>query len=224
MSSRRAAVVCEGPSDFPILEALIGRLWPEVEHVTCLQPELDDVGKPLTRSAGWSEVRAWCEENAPRLHELVSGDFGPAIDLLVIALDVDIAIHAGIIDPPKHLDAYATPRLCKAVKQWLGSPKRKLPGLTVIGLPAMATEAWAIAALFPKEKHPEAESSPAEFLALKKKLPRRADNKPAKPLPIFRDFGARVAQRLDHVREVCPEAEKLCSKIETRRAVVEGVV
>ena len=153
MSSRRAAVVCEGPSDFPILEAVIGTLWPEVEHITCLQPELDDVGTPLDRSAGWSEVRAWCEENATRLHFLVSGDAGPAIDLLVIAIDVDIAIQARIIDPPKHLDAYATPRLCKTVKGWLGAPKRRLPGPIVIGLPAMATEAWAIAALYPKAHH-----------------------------------------------------------------------
>lgn len=39
---RVAGLVCEGHTDVPVLRAVIEELWPEIEDVRCLQPELDE--------------------------------------------------------------------------------------------------------------------------------------------------------------------------------------
>jgi hypothetical protein len=223
MSERVAAIVCEGPTDIPILEALIRRTWPEVGQVKKLHPEVDEAGKPTGQAGGWSEVKRWCEKNAASLDEVIDPLAGDPVDLLVIAMDVDIAIAAGIADPPQAVGAYETNRLCDVVKRWLlPGGRRRLPAPIVIGLPAMAIEAWALAALFPKEAGPEAVASPAERLVEKNKLRRKADGKPSKYLPAYAGFAKQVAGKLDKVREACPEAERLCHKIELRRAAMEG--
>ena len=220
---RTAALVCEGPTDIPLLDALIRILWPEVDNVLRLQPEVDGLDKPLPGSlTGWSEVRAWCERNAPHLRSLLSGTIGDPIDLLVVALDVDIAIAAGIVDPPTKASPYEARRLCDTVKGWLRPPRtQNLPPELVIALPAMASEAWVVAALFPKEKRPEAVENPAELLVKKRKLSRKANGKPHKELHKYQAFGDHVAARLGSVRARCPECERLCVKIEHLRDRVE---
>jgi hypothetical protein len=220
-----AAIVCEGPTDIPILEEIIRARWPEVTQIKRLHPEVDELGKPKPgASMGWSEVKRWCESNAGSIDDVLTPLAGDAIDLLVIAMDVDIAIAAGIADPPKAVGAYETPRLCATVKGWLLPDKRKkLRKEIVIGLPAMAIEAWIIAALFPRQPRPEAIMSPAEYLASKKRLRwRKADGKPSKYLPAYIAFAEQVADRLHKVRKVCPEADRLCGKIERRRKETLG--
>jgi hypothetical protein len=103
-----ACVVCEGPSDFPILKAVIERLWPDIDEVRCLQPQLDSLGKPTSRSGGWTEVRAWCEQNSRTLDFLLSDAAGDSIDLLVLSMDVDVAVAAGIENPPATTNSYVT--------------------------------------------------------------------------------------------------------------------
>jgi hypothetical protein len=220
---RVAALVCEGPTDVPVLAAIIRKLWPEIDEVLSLQPELDDTGLPAPgATTGWSSVQAWCLQRAGALAEEISPPVGSPIDLLVIALDVDIAVAAGIVDPPQVVGAYEATRLCSTLKSWLVSDARtKVPAPVVIALPSMALETWVIAALFPKQTNPETLPAPAEYLATKKKLRRRADGKPSKHLPAYRDFGKRVAANLARVRSACSEAERFCAKVERRRDVVE---
>lgn len=210
-------MVCEGPTDFPIIEGLILETWPEIERILPLQPPLDELGTPTTKRGGWSEVKKWCEENAGHLTTLLSGDFGDPIDLLVIALDVDIAIQAGIINPPKQgLTPYVAKRLCNTVKSWLRTSGQRLPAELVIALPAMAVEAWVVAALFRDCKAPEKLENPARYLAEKRKLAMTND-RPRKDLARYRRFADEVGRALDKVRKSCPEAERLCNKIEQRR-------
>ena len=208
----------------PVLAAMIRKLWPEVDEVLALQPELDDTGRPAAgMTTGWSAVKAWCTQRAGALVEELDPPVGRSIDLLVIALDVDIAVHAKIINPPKQIGVYETTRLCATVKSWLVTPARtKLPEALVIALPAVALETWVIAALYSKQSSPENIDAPAEYLAAKKKLRRRADGKPSKYLPAYRDFGARVASNLPRVRAACSEADRFCAKVARRRAMVEG--
>ena len=215
--SRTAAVVCEGATDFPILEAIILELWPEIDRVLPLQPPLDELGQPKSPRGGWSEVQKWCEAHAGTLTELLSDDFGDPIDLLVVALDVDIAIQARIMNPPRQgLTPYAAKRLCNAVKGWLAAGAQRLPIELVIGLPAMAVEAWIIAALFRDCKNPEQLADPARYLAEHGKLEMK-DGRPWKRISQHRSFAGRVTGSLDKVRMRCPEAERLCHKIERRR-------
>jgi hypothetical protein len=193
---------------------MIEQLWPEVTEVRTLQPEADALGKPLPgTTTGWTEVRAWCQQNGARLAELVDPDVGTRIDLLLIALDLDIAVEAGIARRWRRATPYDGTALCRTVKSWLNG---RIPGSVVIALPAMSVESWVIAALYPRERSPEA-IAPSEYLASKRKLRSSpTDGKPLKDLRTYREFAGSVARRLPNIRKRCPEAERACRKIEQR--------
>ncbi len=220
--ARIAALVCEGQTDVPILREIIFKLWPEIEDVRSLQPELDETGRQ-TNQGGWSEVQRWCQQNANALEEVLDPDVGDPIELLLVAIDLDIAVEAGIADPPQAVGLYETTRLRDTIQSWLQSPNRAaLPPQVVLLTPVMAIEAWVIAALYPKEKAPEKLLDPAEFLVGKKKLrPSPRDGKPWKELHHYRAFASQVAGKLKQIRKACPEAERSCREIERRRDELE---
>ena len=216
---RVAALVCEGQSDVPILRAILEKLWPGIE-VRTLQPLLDATGKNATGAqAGWTAVRSWCAQND--LREIDDPLVGSRPDVLIVAIDVDIALEAGVVQRPTAARAYDARALCRAVRSWLSTP---IPPSIIIALPAMAIETWVIAARYTNEKHPENIANPAQYLVDKGLLwSSPTDSKPMKYLPVYtRDFGPAVAQRLKRVRKACGEAERTCKKIEQRRAAVEA--
>jgi hypothetical protein len=219
---RIAALVCEGQTDVPILRAIIQELWPSVLYVHSLQPELDEMGRAVGR-AGWTEVRAWCEQHQGDLDDVLSPLIGDSIDLLLVAVDLDIAVKAGIADPPQALGGYESKRLRDTLKGWLApTRKAKLPRQVVLSTPVMAVEAWVVAALFRAERHPEQLTDPATFLISKKKLRASPDDgRPWKELHRYQEFATRVVGGLSRVRRTCPEANRTCSDIELRRDAVE---
>jgi hypothetical protein len=216
--ARVAGVVCEGHTDFPILRAILERVWPEID-VRCLQPDLDEMER-ARQPGGWSQVRSWCQAHAGKLEEVFAPDIGDPIDLLVIAIDMDIAIVAGIADPPRRVGVYETKRLREVMKNWLTTEQvLKMPPALVLSTPVMAIEAWILAALFPRDKAPEAHVDPAGELLRRNKLrasPR--DGKPWKELHLYRSFAPVVADRLTRVRSVCSEADRFLRDVELRRA------
>jgi hypothetical protein len=146
-------------------------------------------------------------------------DLGDPIDLLLVAIDVDIAVAAGMADPPRNVGPYETKRLRATVESWLMAGTRgKAPNAVVVSTPAMAIEAWIIAAIFRKERSPENITNPAAFLVDKGRLresPR--DGKPWKELRLYRDFAPIVARRLKQVRKGCAEAERTALAVERCR-------
>lgn len=216
--ARIAALVCEGQTDVPILRAALQTVWPELEDVRCLQPELDETDR-AKGPAGWSQVKAWCQAHAGSLDEVLDPDVGDRIDLLVIAIDVDIAIEAGIADPPKRIGNYETKRLRDTMTGWLQTDQRRnLPAAVVLSTPVMAIEAWIIAALFRDEKAPERLDDPAGWLVAKGKLRHSPnDGKPWKELHLYRDFAVIVANSLTRVRSACDEAERTLRAVDQRR-------
>jgi hypothetical protein len=219
--ARVAGLVCEGQTDVPILRTALQVVWPELEEVRCLQPELDETDRAKGPS-GWSLVKSWCEAHAGKLDEVLDPDVGDPIDLLVVAIDVDIAIDAGIADPPREVGQYEAKRLHSTIGAWLSTAsRRRIPTAVMFATPVMAIEAWVIAALFPKEKAPERIANPAEWLAKRKKLRYSTlDGKPWKELYRYKDFSISIANRLPHVRKVCKEAERVLHLVEQRRAHV----
>lgn len=221
--SHVAALVCEGQTDVPILRRMIQALWPSVQEVLTLQPQLDEMDR-AKGPAGWTQVQSWCEQNASTLDDVLEPDIGDPIDLLVVAVDVDIAIAAGIADPPQEVGGYESTRLRRTVEKWLkAGNRRKLPAAVVVSTPVMAIEAWVIAALFPKERAPEQITEPAQWLVDAGKLrlsPR--DGKPWKELHRYRNFAEHVASKLSHVRKSCSEAERTSHAIEERQKQVAG--
>lgn len=221
---RIAAIVCEGQTDLPILRAALEAVWPELEDVRCLQPELDEMDR-AKGPAGWTQVKAWCDTHAGALEDVLTPDVGDPIDLLVIAIDVDIAIEAGMTDPPRRgVGRYETTRLQDTIRGWLRkSGRSNLPPAIVVSTPVMAIEAWVLAALFPREKAPESVRDPARRLVEKKKLRNSpADGKPWKELHLYRDFAPRVAANLKRVRSRCHEADRALRVVEQRRDQLEA--
>ena len=157
---------------------------------------------------------------------MLSPDLGDPIDLLVIAIDVDIAIDAGISDPPMRVGFYETKRLREQMTAWLiqASSRGSLPSAVVLSTPVMAIEAWIIAALFPKQRSPEKLQDPAEALVARKKLRRSVrDGKAWKEFHIYRDtFAPVVAKRLKRVRKACAEVERTLRAVEQRRLELDG--
>lgn len=205
------ALVCEGQTDVPILRALLETVLGESIDVRCLQPELDETQRSKGR-AGWTEVRAWCERNGSALDELFEPDLGDPIDILVVVMDVDVAVEAGIENPPvSGVGPYESSRLRSLIAGWLTGSDRRVQICT----PVMAIEAWIIAAMFPREKKPEKISDPAGYLARRGKLKESAlDGKVWKDLRIYRDEFARVVKaNPKRVQRACPEADRFLKAV-----------
>jgi hypothetical protein len=202
-----AGVVCEGQSDFAILSEVLYRLWPEIDQVLLIQPILDSVGH-AQGSSGASGVKIWCTQHCQNLADVIDPGAGPRLDLLVIAMDADAAIEAGIEDPPVQSSAYDASRLCARIRRWLG---RLVPEVLIV-TPAMAIEAWIIAARYARPANPESIARPAHYLVEKKVLaldsrPKR-QHKVIKPPDRYRAFGVEVAGRWPRVVKRCAQAQR----------------
>lgn len=80
-------IVCEGPTDFIILKAVINRITGEKNRYLLLQPENSVDGKC---GSGWKGVWKWCHDNALSRRKLMR-DVEPALDFLVVHLDGDVS-------------------------------------------------------------------------------------------------------------------------------------
>ena len=201
--------VCEGSTDIIILRRIAEELLGDIDFRT-LQPATDALDRQgVGGAAGWSEVRAWCQR-VEAFDDIFDPFIGDPIDLLVIAIDLDIAIRAGVQKPQANLKAYDAKELCKIVKGWLPSP---IPDAVVIAIPVMALESWILAATFPGIKAPELEAQPAQVLVDRKKI-EMGRNGPWKRAVEYRPFAEQVAKKLKKVREKCAEAERYAAKIE----------
>ena len=210
-------IVCEGPTDIYIARAFVERIWPKGTRVLPIQPELDGQDNPLGKKGGWTAVKQWCE--ATDVAEILDPIIGDSLDALIVVVDVDIAVQAGIVDPPSTVNQYATKRLCDVTKRWLDAKAAAMKRV-VIGIPAMATEAWVVAALYPTERSPEAIADPAAYLADKGKLRRKEDGKPSKFPPAYRDeFAPIVKRKHASVRKKCAEAQRFAEKLEATAPV-----
>jgi hypothetical protein len=213
-------VVCEGQSDFAILREVLYRLWPDAEQVLLIQPILDSVGHAQGAS-GASGVKAWCTRYNGRLADVIDPGAGPPLDLLVIAMDADAAIDVGIDEPPARPSAYDAGRLYATLRSWLGS----LPPQVLIVIPAMAIEAWMIAARYARPANPESIARPAHHLVDKKVLaldprPKRR-HKVVKPPAAYRAFGVEIAARWPRVVKRCAEARRFDHKLHRIRERTE---
>lgn len=202
--------VCEGATDVVVLRRVVAEVLGPIESRT-LQPSTDELDRTSPGAAtGWSEVRAWCERVSD-LDDYFDPPVGEPIDILVIAIDLDIAVRAGVQKAPSNLKAYDAKALCDVVKSWLPSP---LPGRLVIVIPVKSIEAWILAALFSKRKMPpQLEEDPATVLVDKKKI-EMGNNGPWKRASEYLGFAEAVAAKLKRVRSACSEADRFAKKIE----------
>lgn len=160
--AQRFGLVCEGISDFAVLEHLLNDRFGTVEF-SRLQPHGDATGRPS--EGGWRQVLQWCLRNGAKerraLFEsepIFATSHRAQIDLLLVHLDADVCEHLKASDlenirhlaamPISNADERATYiKACLAV--WLGFANED-DDRCVLVVPVEATEAWLIAGEYPE--------------------------------------------------------------------------
>lgn len=167
----RIALVAEGVTDRAVLNATIESMLNGRSFIlTLLQPEgsvaFSGGGNAGPSGGGWKGVYRWCLQSTQRSGGKLSDDplfFG--YDLLLLHLDADVASEdpanspiapnpelAGVLPceeacPPP---SATTDALRKIILSWVG--ETITPSKTVLCTPSKSTEAWVMAAIFPKDK------------------------------------------------------------------------
>ena len=146
----RIALVCEGPTDRAILEAVLDRYFEDYVPLAIQPPKAAIGGDAGPFGGGWKGVRSWCaavvaQGGLDRVAVLENAD------ILVIQVDADVAHDPEIgrakpCPPPED----TVDEIRALILQWLGRPT--LPDKVILCVPSMASETWAFVALFPQ--HP----------------------------------------------------------------------
>lgn len=144
----RIGMICEGPTDRVILEAILDRYADDYEAIP-IQPPVSAVGGgdagPF--GGGWKGIRTWCQQ------ETTGGNLNiltENFDLIIIQIDADVLHDTEVNEilpcPPPESRANAMRRL---IYRWLGLDM--LPEKIICCVPTMTSETWSLVALFPNE-------------------------------------------------------------------------
>jgi hypothetical protein len=168
----RVGIICEGKTDFVVLEALALALGGATECVL-LQPDFDRLkARDFLSGTGWQAVRKYLRQNAVALGLGV-------YDLLVVHVDASIR-HKHELQKAKlraaDPDEAELAPLCEHVRSWAGGG---LPEGAIIALPREELESWLVAA-HTNIKDVEAVTDPAEELAVRGLVARFEDGTPEK--------------------------------------------
>jgi hypothetical protein len=212
----RVGIICEGSSDFAVLEALALELLPADECVL-LHPDFDKLqstGDPA-HAPGWQGVRKFLLTSGPALGLLV-------YDLLVIQVDASIRKLKELRLPrpqeeepgPEALDP-----LRAHVENWAAG---HLPESSIIVLPREELETWLVAA-HTHLKDVEAIEDPAGELA-SRGLIKMKKGKPDKDSEVYRTLAEQLvmlARDTKKVRKV-PELERFVGELRVRSPRTRG--
>lgn len=225
--------VVEGPTDRLVLEAVLNKVLPGKHRYLPLQPT-ETFGE---RGTGWKGVRRWCYETWQRqgssLATLISGATGPALDILVIHLDADVAtehdLQADEAEPILDVEQPCPPirdtvnRLECVVRRWL--KHAELPPEVILAIPAQDTESWTFVACFPDDELcsrddyeciKSGRDQPGYRLTLKKYgklLQRTSGGTIKKPRRAYRRLAPIVAEAWDEVCGICTQARRFTTDI-----------
>ncbi|HSN97361.1 MAG TPA: hypothetical protein VLS89_03650, partial [Candidatus Nanopelagicales bacterium] len=128
----KIGLLCEGSTDVPVLQAVIGSALGPGHMVRQIQVNTDGT----TPRTGASSVELWCKQNGRRLDAVLRA---AGLDLLVVHLDADVRRQ-------KKVDSTAA--LCDLIKGWLGlraEGRRAEERRVIIVIPAEETETWLLA-------------------------------------------------------------------------------
>ena len=161
----RVALVAEGPTDGVVINAALRSMLGDRRFVlTQIFPEGSTGFGEL--GSGWVGVYRWCRQSAKRGEGRLPGDklVFQNCDLLILHLDADVAgfqYDAGAIAPEASDGALPCDKPCPPPEDTTDSLRAVLlswcgedatPARTVVCMPSKSTEAWVVAALFPKDQ------------------------------------------------------------------------
>lgn len=193
MTPLKVGFVCEGPTDTPVLEAVVEAIFGDFEPLY-IQPQQDAV------DGGDTRVEAWCKEFGTSLKWYLINN---GVDFLIVHLDADRTRRYGVSN---------TQELCDLIKQWLG-PGAREPSLIIV-IPSQAIEAWLVAAHLPVNPQFEQVLHPEEELAASGLIDRRDDGSPKKDRIKYNDLARLLTARLSDCRKTLPELQRFASKLE----------
>lgn len=232
---KNIGIVCEGPTDYVILKAVIDLITGEHNDYVQLQPEPDLTGR---YGNGWKGVWKWCCDNAKIRRQLMR-NIDPALDFLVIQMDGDVSrkeksvhcqcpsvscTHKGLRNPlecdtqqfvreicPIHLPC---PSHSASVSGYMEHLENLLAMWlretddTCIVIPCDSTEAWIVAA-YDHLAGIESVKNPWDNIIAKKKSYhdiRISGGK--KHIRIFELFASVVCENWQQVTKLCQSAKK----------------
>jgi hypothetical protein len=189
----RVGVICEGSTDFAVIEALAIALAAADECVL-LQPDFDRLrAGESSAGTGWQAVRKFLRRSGPALGLGV-------FDVLVIQVDASVRLLGEVagagLRPPGEDEPDLAP-LCEHVRSWAGG---RLPEGAVIALPREELESWLLWAQT-NLKHVEAHADPAEELAARGLLARTKKGAPDKDAARYRELSATLTRRAKQAQE-----------------------
>ena len=218
------AIVAEGPTDISIIKAIVRKVIPGDHRFLNLQPDLSRTSGFGAYGGGWKGVVRWCKsipEDFGDIHKFMIG-LTPAIDLLVIHVDADIAREQEIscyFPCPPVRDTVTN--IEKLILQWL--KETVLSNRIVFCIPADNTEAWI---LYAYDQETPFHNPPVSFLECLKKpdyeiskqgynrpnrlLKRRDDGKPKKVVRDYENMHIPVVlSKWDEIKTICFQARSL---------------
>lgn len=144
----RVAVVCEGPSDKAILEAVLDHYLDDYVPLHVQPPTANVGGDAGPFGGGWKGVRAWCRQEVGARGGLGAVGIPENSDLLVVQVDADAAGDPDLdcLRPCPPASDTADEVRAK-IRGWLRV--KQAPTNVVLCVPSVASETWALAALFP---------------------------------------------------------------------------
>ena len=147
----KVAVVCEGPADRAILKAVLDYYLEDYQPLEVQPPTGVLGGDSGPFGGGWKGVRSWCESEVAAQGGLDQVAVLDNADLLVIQVDADVLADDEIsraqpCPPP----AASADEMRALILVWLNV--KTLPNKVVLCVPCMASETWALVALWPKSK------------------------------------------------------------------------
>jgi len=213
-------MVCEGPSDRAILEAVLDHYVEDYESIAVQPPG----GAAGPFGGGWKGVRAWCTSEvaaaSPRWVALLQNT-----DLLILQVDADVAAEDEIgLARPCPPPADSADEVRTLILEWLGM--QELPEQVVLCVPSMASETWALVALLPGHAanipcDPAPSQGPciecrtdiksllrARSKDVGAKLVTLKDGKLKNHAPAYRSVEGRITAGWDTVRDTCTQAAR----------------
>lgn len=217
--SNQVQVVCEGDTDFVVIEAATKALFPTKSIVlTMIQPDTSLAFTLGEHGGGWKGVRSWCKQVLP----LFGLNAGPKA--LILHVDADVADDPEVNCAQKCPPATATTTALRqfVIREWCAGA---VPRQTIFCTPSMNIEAWVLQALYPSDKEVKAgiecRKKPETLLSGKpslERMVRRKGDKYKKDTAKYRERQAEISEKWASVRTGCTEAERFSQDLVARLA------
>jgi hypothetical protein len=212
----RVGIICEGSTDFTVIEALALDLLPANECVQ-LHPDFDKLQstRDPAHAPGWQGVRKFLQTSGPALAL-------PVYDVIVIQVDASIRKLAELKLPSLEEDAAESESIDLLYKHVEGWATIGLPESAIITLPREELEAWLVAA-HTNLKDVEALKDPAGELASRSLIGMKK-GKPDKDATVYRTLAGPLVQLARDTKKVrkIPELERFVGRLRARARQVRS--